>query len=296
MKLGVFIGLACLDMVYYQDCIPLENKKSRTNNYNVFIGGPATNAAITYAILGGRSVIISYIGDSDIGKIIKKQLFEDYGVEVIDCASGFTILPSIASIAVNVTTATRTIWSGQQLINNIDERYLNDVIKKADFCLSDCNLSELAIKTLRYAKQESKPIVLDAGSWKDNFELFLSLADDVIASADCRPSAYNNDFIFAANQCGVKNIAVTNGEDFIKWKSESDDGLIKPPLVEAKDTLGAGDVFHGAYCYFRFEKNLSFPESLVKASEVSALSVQYIGPREGVRQFKTLGDLSIKNF
>jgi len=286
VKLGAFVGLTGLDMVYYQDCIPSENKKSKTNNYSMLIGGPAANAAITYALLGGRSIIISYIGDSDIGKMIKKELWEDYGVEVIDCASGLTILPSISSIAINLTTATRTIWSGQQLIDKIDERYLNDVIKKADFCLSDCNLSELALKALSYAKQESKPIVLDAGSWKDNFELFLSVADDAIASVDCKPLNYNNDFIVAANKCGVKNIAITNGGDSIKWKSENDNGIIKPPIIEAKDTLGAGDVFHGAYCYFKFEKNLFFSESLAKASEVAALSVKYIGPREGVMKYR----------
>ena len=36
MKLGIFIGSACLDIVYYQDELPLENKKLRTNNYNLY--------------------------------------------------------------------------------------------------------------------------------------------------------------------------------------------------------------------------------------------------------------------
>lgn len=284
-KLGVFVGLACLDMVYYQNSIPSENKKSKTNNYNVFIGGPATNAAITYAMLGGSSVVISSIGDSELGKILKKELCEDYGVEVIDCASGLDILPSIASIAINVTNASRTIWSGQQLVYNINDEYLKDVVKNADFCFSDCNLPELSMKVLHDAQEKSKPIVLDAGSWKNKFELFLSVADDVIASADCIPPSHNNDFMVAASQYAVENIAITNGEDFIKWKNGSNEGTIQPPLVEAKDTLGAGDVFHGAYCYYRFEKNLSFPESLLRASEVASLSVQYFGPREGVREY-----------
>src|SRR4051794_1721794 len=101
MKLGIFTGLAGLDIVYYQDSIPLENSKSKTNDYLTEIGGPAANAAITYAMLGGKSYLITCIGDSEFGKIMKKQLHDDYGVEIIDLAEGSDRLPSISGISIN---------------------------------------------------------------------------------------------------------------------------------------------------------------------------------------------------
>lgn len=284
MKKGVFVGLAGMDFVYYQDSMPLENKKSKTNNYDMQIGGPAANAAITYALLGGNAVLITCIGDSEMGKIIKKELTEVYGVEVIDCSKGIDILPCISSISVNNVNGNRTIWSGQQVFKVNDKINYTDAIKNASFCFSDCNLSVISEQVINEVKLAWKTIILDAGSWKENMNIYLSAARDVIASADCK-SPEGVDFITAAQKYGVKNTAVTNGSDFIEWKKEEDGGNIYPPRVEAKDTLGAGDVFHGAYCYFAMEKGLSFQEALEKASEVASLSVQYYGSRQGVKEY-----------
>jgi len=289
MKLGIFTGLAGLDIVYYQDNLPIENSKSKTNDYITVVGGPAANAAITYAMLGGKALLITCIGHSEFGQIIKKQL-HDYGVEVIDFAKGADVLPSISGISVNKTNGNRTIWSGQPLYNKINDEKFETVMYsismgKASFCFSDCNVPQISIKVLQEAKKHSKTIILDAGSWKDNFDFYLSVADEVIASAVCKPPTHHHDFMAAAMDYGVKNVAITDGGEAIKWKSPEEQGKIAPPKVEAKDTLGAGDIFHGAYCFFRVVKNLSFADSLEKAAEVASLSVQYWGPREGVKAY-----------
>ena len=178
------------------------------------------------------------------------------------------------------------------------DRYpdLPDLVKDGAFCLSDCNLFESAIRVLREAKKENIPIVLDAGSWKDQTGQYLALADEVIASEDCRPpdsaqlpesadSVKPMDFIAAAGYFGVENIAVTRGERPIIWKDPHTEGVIEPIPVKAKDTLGAGDIFHGAYCFFRYEQNMPFPDSLRRASEVASFSVRYFGPREGIKAY-----------
>lgn len=289
IKSGVFTGLVGLDMVYYQEGAPSENKKSKTNQYHVFVGGPAANAAITYAMLGGKSRLITCIGDSELGKIIKKELTEDYGIEVIDLAENDDVNPNISSISVNLLNASRTIWSGQQNFSINRSFDLTEVFSDAAFCFSDCNLFDVAVPVLEKAKMEKKPIVLDAGSWKDKFEVYLSLADDVIASADCKPP--NGCFIDAAMEHGVRNIAVTHGENRILWRDPSNSGTIQPPKVDAIDTLGAGDIFHGAYCYFRFVRNFSFQDSLSKAAVVASLSVKYIGPRTGVKEYLKISEV-----
>ena len=279
------MGLTCLDLVYYVDHIPNENKKVKTNSYYRFIGGPAANAAITYSMLGGKATLITQIGNSELGKTIINELCQDYNVQVIDCADGVDVLPSIASIAINVNNASRTIWSGQQIQQVNYYGHIEAQVKNGDFFLSDCNLPELSYNILKEARKNAKTIVLDAGSWKSHLNQFLSISDEVIASADCKPQTHNQDFILAACDHAVKYIAVTNGEELIKWKSPHSEGTVMPPRVEPVDTLAAGDIFHGAYCFFRFEKNLAFEEALCRASEVAALSVEYVGPRAGVKKF-----------
>lgn len=49
---GLFVGLCTKDILYYTDDIPAHNHKSKTEDFATYIGGPAANAAITYAALG----------------------------------------------------------------------------------------------------------------------------------------------------------------------------------------------------------------------------------------------------
>lgn len=284
MKNGVFIGLAGIDLIYYQDNIPKENQKSKTNDYDMQIGGPAANAAITYSVLGGKAVLITCIGDSEMGKNIKKELTDVYRIKVIDFASGNSMLPCISAISVNNATASRTIWSGQQIFSIDEHTNFAYEIENSEFCFSDCNLPVISETVINTARNFSKNIILDAGSWKENMGIYLSAASEVIASADCR-CPEGTDFFVDAEKYGVKNIAVTNGGKAIVWKSGSESGEIYPPIVEAKDTLGAGDVFHGAYCYFKTEKGLSFKDSLERASKVASMSVQYKGAIHGVKKY-----------
>jgi len=284
MKSGVFIGVTTWDIVYYQDALPGENHKSKTEEYRTWIGGTAGNAAITYSILGGKAMLVTAIGDSEIGKNIKSELMNDYNIEVFDLLCGEKVLPFISSISVNTITADRTIWSGQQL--DIKNKHFdgNEIINNADFCFADCQLPDAAIPILELAHRKNMPVVLDAGSWKPKMETFLTLATDVIASADFESPEHINTFnIF--RKYNVINMAVSHGEKPLCWETAKENGEIPSVPVDAKDTLGAGDVLHGAYCFFKYARQLSFEESLQKASEVASLSVKYDGARQGVEEY-----------
>lgn len=65
---------------------------------------------------------------------------------------------------------------------------------------------------------------------------------------------------------GGKSIRTANGEIGIE-------------PVECVDSLVAGDIFHGAFCYAHLEKEYAFEEALRYASGVAGESVKYRGPR-----------------
>lgn len=277
MKKGIFIGITGLDLIYYMDEVPENNRKGKTDDYRSVIGGPAANAAITYTMLGGKARLITHIGCSPIGMMLKKML-SDYDIEVIDLCHTDD-LPSISGIGVNKKNGDRTIWSGQNFnpMPFEEDSFFNDGL----FCLTDCNLSYVTERALEVC---SLPIVLDAGSMKPKMFRYFELADDIIASTHCVSiealvAKFNN-----------KNLAVTNGGESLYYVcSPIDTGYgiqaFDPPKVQAVDTLGAGDVFHGAYCFFKYVRKESFEDALHRASEVAACSVTKYGVHDGVMHY-----------
>ena len=143
MSKGLFVGLCGLDVVFYEKGkFPVEDTKMKCSDVRACIGGPAANAAITFAMLGGESTVVSYIGSSAIGQVIKRQM-ADYGIKVIDLCEDSDV-KCISSIYVNTTNATRTIFSGRNDIGKLttfDE--LEKQIEQTDFILYDGHFSQV---------------------------------------------------------------------------------------------------------------------------------------------------------
>src|SRR5439155_24884240 len=76
---------------------------------------------------------------------------------------------------------------------------------------------------------------------------------------------------------GVPTVITTAGPQPVHWWSGGASGAVPVPDVDARDTLGAGDVWHGAFTYGvgKFE----LPELIRFASEVAAERVRHVGPR-----------------
>lgn len=280
-KKGLFVGLCCLDVIYYLDCKINIDKKQNANDFIFEIGGPATNAAITYKILGGTPVLVTKIGNSYIGKLIKSML-KKLDVEFIDLFGDENIEPKISTIFVDGKTGERTVVSGQKNIDSnvemINVDTINDILKDKGFCFSDCNLKNLSLPFLKVANNLEIPTIIDVGSWKNEMEKFLEESRIIIASNDVKVPS-NKKFIDLFENAEEKYIAVTNGGNEIIYKGEKY-GNIQPPKVEnVVDTLGAGDVLHGAFCYMYNVKKYNFVEALKKASFVASNSVKYKGCR-----------------
>lgn len=284
MAYGCFVGLCGFDLVFYQNGLPREDTKSQTDDYHTFIGGPPANAAVTYSMLGGSALLISAIGDSLIGKTIKETLSTEYGIKVIDVFEGSKTLPSMSGIAINELNGSRTIWNGRHDTDGSFIHSYREYLDNMQFCLSDCNIPNVTKDVMTDMAAAHVPIILDAGSWKKDMAFFLSMADTAIASEVCLPPD-GSDFLTVAKKAGIAKRAVTKGSAPLLWETDKNAGSIQPPKTDAVDTLAAGDIFHGAYCYFTYEKKLPFTESLKMASEVAAYSTRYKGPRKGVAEY-----------
>lgn len=279
---GAFVGLCGLDAVYYgMDGLPEENTKKKISDFNIAIGGPAANAAITYAKLGAEAYLITRIGDSPEGILIKSKL-KELNVKIVDLDAGDKELSCNTSfIYVNQSTGTRTIFSGQNPPSNSCVADFEDVIKKVDFVLYDGNLPQAENKMISHLECYEKDLVLDAGSFKQGFPECFYRATSVISS-ETFMDPQGNDVFALQEKYGFSYAAKTRGDQSILYNDGHTDGEINLSEVKVVDSLGAGDVIHGAFCYFFYVKKMEFKDALEMASRIATLSVTQKGVVNGL--------------
>ncbi len=280
VRCAVFLGLAAVDVIYAVESVPHENEKYIALQQEVLCGGPAANAAITCAFLGGNTRLVSSLGAHPIAAVIRDEL-ERFRISLEDLAPSSPEVPPVSSILVSRGSGARTVISGHATRKQIpaeafDRRALND----AALLLVDGHQIACAIKAAFEAKAQGIPVVLDGGSWKDRTDELLARIRIAICSETFRPPGTRDlsDVIEYVLRHGPEAVVITRGADPIIWATRHHKGELSPPRVAAIDTLGAGDIFHGAFC-FRLMSGATLPEALAFAAEVAAYSCRFFGTR-----------------
>ena len=272
---ALFLGLTVIDIQYLLPEYPAPNSKHRTPEAQIAIGGPAANAAATYAYLGGEVRMFTVIGHHSMTGFMDTQ-YREAGVQWTDLAPERTALPVFASVWTSKRNGDRTIVSNERQETDLDLNVLDDYWQdEADVILVDGFYMAAAIKLAKRGRKAGIPVVMDGGSWKPGTEELLRHVDILICSADFQvPGGEElNQYAFAK---GVKKLAITNGGEPVQYWTKKNSGEVPVPKVEVIDTLGAGDVFHGAFCYY-YAKEGDFAHSLEQAAQVASSSCQYLG-------------------
>lgn len=280
MKRGIFTGLVTLDFVYLTADFLAANQKVVALDSTVAAGGPATNAAVTFAELGNEAILLGGVGKHPINQLILADL-EKCGVELIDLDSERLESPPVSSIIVTQSTGERAVISinatkSQASGLNIEA----DILDNVEIVLVDGHQLQVGAKVAGFAKNKNVPVVLDGGSWKPGLEEVLPLVSYAVCSENfCPPGCTNVEDVFAyLEKMGVLNVAVTRGEKSILYQTTKGKGEVCVPAINAVvDTLGAGDIFHGAFCYYILEEG--FTEALESAAKIAGYSCQFFGTR-----------------
>ncbi len=276
-KRGLFVGLVTLDLIYLADAPPRSNQKIVAQETTIAAGGPATNAAIAFQHLGNAATLIGAIGSHPICHLIEADL-QTCGVHTVDLDPPKTESPPVSSIVVTKSTGDRAVVSLNAVRSQIDSDCISpNVLDHVDIVLIDGHQMAIGVAIAKMARDRNIPVVIDAGSWKPGFETVFPWVDYAICSANFHPPTDQTVFSYLQD-FGILHIAVTQGKNAI----ELPDCKIKVPQVPVVDTLGAGDIFHGAFCHFIFEH--SFTTALSKAANVAAHSCQFFGTREWMKQ------------
>jgi sugar/nucleoside kinase (ribokinase family) len=291
MGQGLFVGLTTLDCLYLTTHFPQSNEKIVAIDQLLTVGGPATNAAITFAHFGHQSSLMSVVGNHSLTTIIHQTL-RDYGVQGLDLAPTFSASPAVSSIIITQGTGERAVVSinATKLQANLDDLNFNliDLLEQIDLVLIDGHQMLISAAIAEQAQKQKIPVVLDGGSWKKGLEMVLPYIDYAICSANFYPpTCQNTDQVCNYLQnYKIPHFAITQGAKPIIYHSLGQRGEIPVPTIKAVDTLGAGDIFHGAFCHYLLDNNLdehSFPKSLSQAVRIAQLSCQYFGPHQWMK-------------
>ncbi len=279
MKRGLFVGLVTLDLVYRISHPPAKNQKIVASDSLVSAGGPATNAAVAFNHLGNQAIVLGVVGSHPLTQLILADL-RQCGVILADLDPTRTESPSVSSIMVTEATGERAVVSMNGIAMQVSETSIPvNCLQDIDIVFIDGHQMAVGRAIAAQAKAQGIPVIVDGGSWKSGFETVLPFADAVIASANFQPPDCQSveETVAYLSALGIPQLAITRGQKPIQYWAAPRSGQIDVPTIQAVDTLGAGDIFHGAFCHAILQAD--FVNALAIAANIAAHSCQFFGTR-----------------
>ena len=276
---GLFVGLVTLDLIYLADSAPKNNQKIVATDYTVAAGGPATNAAVTFNYLGNQATVLSVVGSHPMTELIRGDL-ANCKVAIADLEPTTDLAPPVSSIIVTQATGERAVVSINAVKTQASSASIPpDILQNVDIVLIDGHQMAVSYSIAQMAKAKNIPVVIDGGSWKPGFEQILPFVDYAICSANFYPpNCQTGEDIFTyLNRFQIPHIAITHGQKPIEYLSCTKTGIVYVPQIQAVDTLGAGDIFHGAFCDYILKEG--FTDALALAANIAADSCKFFGTR-----------------
>ncbi|MCV2394925.1 PfkB family carbohydrate kinase [Actinotalea sp. M2MS4P-6] len=243
-------GLAVLDVVQDVDHVPAADEKLVATDLHVAAGGPAANAAVTAAALGMTARLVTRVGATPLGTLVRADLAAHH-VDVVDLA-GPGDAPGVSTVLVTASTGQRAVVSvnAARATGAGTEPDWPTLVSDADVLLVDGHHLDLALGAAGAARASGVPVLLDGGSWKPGLEALLALVDVAVVSADLRipadVAADSSDLLATLLRLGPAVAARSRGAGLIEVLDAAGYREVPVGAVDVVDTLGAGDALHGA--------------------------------------------------
>ncbi|MFY0692538.1 MAG: sugar kinase [Paracoccaceae bacterium] len=273
------VGSTVLDFVYQMDRLPQKAEKYRAETMDVVGGGCAANAAVAIRRLGGQSSLLARLGRDEIADLITADLTrEGVDLSILETTEGGR--SPVSSIYID-GDGERQIMSfrGSGLAKVPRVEVLEGVDAAA--VLADTRWPEAALLAFAFARRLGIPAVLDgeAPVQKDLAEAASHLVFseqglmDLGRGKDVGPALRD-----AARRFGGW-VAVTLGARGVVWVEGKELCHLPGHEVAVRDTLAAGDVWHGAFA-LRLAEGASERDAARFASAAAALKCKDHGGRK----------------
>lgn len=286
------IGANVFDTLFSLDRYPTEDTKQGACSVTESGGGPCGTGLVTAAKLGATCAYIGNCSDDRAGAFLRAD-FEKYGVDTalmttVPDTQGFT---SCIWISDETDTRTCVFHRGTVPGTRLTQAQIS-AIENCRILMVDGNDLGAAIEGARIARQAGTLVLYDAGGLYPGVEKLLEMTDILIPSEEFAlghtGEATAADAAKALWSCyRPKVIVITKGKaGGILYDGDRVLEYAAFP-VEAVDTNGSGDVFHGAFA-FALTKGLTYRQCCIFSSAVAALKCTRLGARKAVPSYETV--------
>jgi len=244
-------------------------------------GGPASNAAVTIARLGGRAAFSGYLGNDAFGEAHLHELAAA-GVSTTGIYRGDAPTP-VAAVTIK-PDGERSIVDYRAPTALAPDDSITLSKQPARVLLIDGHQALLSIKLVDEARSLGIPSVLDAGSINDGTMLLYNKVDYLITSEKFARQFSGEDdprTALASLDGAAPLIAVTWGADGVYWLDQSGQHHMPAFDIEAVDTTGAGDAFHGAFA-LGLAQGIELRQNLRRSCATAALTCLKAGARSAL--------------
>ncbi|WYK07056.1 sugar kinase (plasmid) [Cereibacter sphaeroides f. sp. denitrificans] len=288
------VGGAVLDRVYEVAALPGTDGKSRASSYREFGGGMAGNAAVAIARLGGQARWWGRVGDDAIGAgVLAGLAAEGVATDETRVVEGAV---SSHSLVLSDAEGRRAIVLYRSDGLDPDASWLPlRAVGGLDAVLADNRWIDGAVAALTAARAAGLPAVLDADAGADpRSREAVQAASHAIFSEPGLAEIYGTsdpDEGLRRAAADAPFVAVTLGEAGLRFLG-AQGGILSLPAfpVRAVETVGAGDVFHGAFALALAEGQP--PEAALRfAAATAALKCQGSGGRASYPDRAAVEDL-----
>ena len=281
----VGMGLNSVDFLCVVPKFPAPNSKMEMLRFTKQGGGQVATAMVALSRWSIKTKYIGKVGEDGLGTFSLNSIRqEEVDVSSVMIEPGAT--NQFAIIIVDGPSGERTIlW-------NRDERliYATGELRKEEVCSGkilhlDGHDIHAALQCARWAKEEGIPIVIDLDKVEPLTSELIKEIDFIITSSRF-PMLYTGisdqkKALFELQKHTPGFLCATLGHEGSVALVHGELLHVKGFKVNAVDTTGAGDVFHGGFIYGLLQ-NWEVAEILRFANAVAALKCRDLGGRKGI--------------
>lgn len=213
------------------------------------------------------------------------------GICHVDIAAPIERDLALSVVAIAKNKESRTVFTSpaidDDLTSLVEEKEVSAYVAGVDVLLLDGHQMKSATQIARQARVAGVVVILDGDLYRPGIEALLPLVDIAIfGKSFVVPNRADKREIFEfLGSFGINYVIATDGPKPIEFVCAGVLGRIEVEQVSVVDTLAAGDVFHGAFCY-SYSINHDVLQALKFAARVASRSVTRFGTRDWMREFK----------
>ena len=287
----VGMGLNSVDFLSVVPEFPSPNSKMQMLQFSKQGGGQVATAMVALSRWGVKAKYIGKVGDDELGQFSLNSILQE-GVDISSVIIEPHAINQFAMIIVDGSSGERTIlWNRDERLMYREGELRKDAVCSGKILHLDGHDIRAALQCARWAREEGIPTVIDLDKVEPLTSELIKQIDFIITSSRF-PMMYTG--ISDQKKALLELQKYTPGFLCSTLGEEGAMALVNGKLlrieafkVNALDTTGAGDVFHGGFIYGLLQ-NWEVVEILKFANATAALKCKELGGRRGIPTLEEL--------